>query len=103
MGFWPKGVPKKTTVSAFEKAFNTLGYVRCLNGNLEDGYEKIVLYAKIKKRLTEPTHAARQLKCGRWTSKLGPLEDIEHNEVKDLTGPLYGKPVLYMKRKSKNN
>ena len=102
-GFWPKGVPKETTVCAFEKAFNTLRYERCLNGNLEDGYEKIVLYAKIKNQLTEPTHAAKQLKCGHWTSKLGPREDIVHNEVKDLTGPAYGDPVLYMKRKPKNN
>ena len=101
-GFWPEGVPRETTVCAFEKAFNTLGYVRCLNGNLEDSYEKIALYAKIKDQLTVPTHAARQLKCGRWTSKLGELEDIEHNEVKDLTGPMYGEPVLYMKRKFKN-
>jgi len=42
-------------------------------------------------------HAARQLPEGRWTSKLGELEDIEH-ALHDLTGTVYGSVVLVMKR-----
>jgi hypothetical protein len=44
-----------------------------------------------------PKHAARQLPSGRWTSKLGPMEDIEH-ALHDLTGMAYGSVVLVMKR-----
>ena len=44
-----------------------------------------------------PLHAARQLPNGRWTSKLGELEDIEH-VLHDLEGAAYGSVVLVMKR-----
>jgi hypothetical protein len=44
-----------------------------------------------------PTHAARQLDNGRWTSKLGELEDIEHS-LRDLEGAAYGTVVQVMKR-----
>ena len=44
-----------------------------------------------------PTHAARQFPGGRWTSKLGPAEDIEH-ELEELAGPLYGEVVLILRR-----
>jgi hypothetical protein len=42
-------------------------------------------------------HAARQLPGGRWTSKLGALEDIEH-ALQDLVGTEYGSVVQVMKR-----
>ena len=45
-----------------------------------------------------PTHAARQLPDGKWTSKLGPFEDIKHSTLVCLKGPLYGEPDTYMKR-----
>ena len=44
-----------------------------------------------------PKHACRQLPNGRWASKLGRSEDIEH-ALHDLTGTAYGKVVLFMKR-----
>jgi hypothetical protein len=44
-----------------------------------------------------PKHACRQLPSGRWASKLGPSEDIEH-ALYDLTGTAYGKVALIMKR-----
>ncbi|MCK4793650.1 MAG: hypothetical protein KAV87_58515 [Desulfobacteraceae bacterium] len=70
-----------------------VGYEPCNIGRRESGYEKIVLYA-LK---DQPTHAARQLKNGRWTSKLGKNVDIEH-KVRDLEGPRYGKVVAYFRR-----
>jgi len=85
-------------MDAFAMTYGTLGYVVCQDGTLEDGYEKIVIYAKGSSSL-EPTHAARQLANGRWTSKLGQLEDIEHDSPVVVEGPSYGKAVLYMKRK----
>ena len=44
-----------------------------------------------------PTHAARQLRSGRWTSKLGQAEDIEH-ELRALEGAIHGAVVLILKR-----
>src|SRR5437016_3494684 len=90
---WPAGVAQAEMVDAFRDAFAALGYVVCDNDQLEPGYEKVALFA-----LTGvPKHAARQLPGGRWVSKLGPSEDIEHR-LHDLTGMVYGAVVLVMKR-----
>ena len=63
------------------------------------GYKKIVLFARQDdfKGLV-PTHAARQLENGQWTSKLGQCEDIMHVDVENVSCPCYGKPVLFMRR-----
>jgi hypothetical protein len=90
---WPAGVARVETVEAFRDAFATLGYVVCNDDQWEAGYEKIALFALVG----VPKHAARQLPNGRWTSKLGPREDIEH-ALHDLTGMRYGAVVLVMKR-----
>ena len=90
---WPAGVARTETVDAFRDAFATLGYVVCAGDQLEPGYEKVVLFALIG----VPKHAARQLPSGRWISKLGPSEDIEHG-LHDLTGSVYGAVVLVLKR-----
>ncbi len=94
---WPEGCPREVSISAFKITFASLGYKPCSNGRRETGYDKIVLYAKE----TEPTHAAKQLKNGRWTSKLGKDIDIEH-KVRDLEGPCYGKMVMYFRRPREN-
>jgi hypothetical protein len=67
--------------------------VVCDDERLEAGYEKVALFALLGK----PKHAARQLPGGRWTSKLGEWEDIEH-ALHDLTGMVYGSVALVMKR-----
>jgi hypothetical protein len=92
--YWPAGVVCEATLEAFQAAFATLGYAPCGNEEPEVGVEKIALFADAAAR---PTHAARQLANGRWTSKLGKAEDIEH-ELHDLEGVLYGSVVLIMKR-----
>lgn len=91
-GHWPPGVPRMETLEAFRLASATLGYVVCNDDTLEPGQEKIALFALAGL----PKHAARQLPSGRWTSKLGPMEDIEH-ALHDLTGLVYGAVVLLMK------
>jgi hypothetical protein len=91
---WPAGVARVRSLDAFSAAFETLGYVTCLGEDLEPGIEKVALFANA---LGLPTHAARQLSDGRWTSKLGKGEDIEH-DLHDLEGDLYGSVVLLMKR-----
>jgi hypothetical protein len=45
----------------------------------------------------KPTHAARPLSSGRWVSKLGRAEDIEH-ELNALAGDLYGVVALVLQR-----
>src|SRR3712207_2764511 len=43
---WPEGITKKETLGAFVEFFARHGYERCDSGELEPGYEKVVLYAK---------------------------------------------------------
>jgi hypothetical protein len=90
---WPSGVARAETLEVFREAFATLGYVVCGDDRLEAGYEKVALFALAGL----PKHACRQLPSGRWASKLGRSEDIEH-ALLDLTGTAYGKVVLIMKR-----
>src|SRR5262245_4177652 len=87
--YWPEAAPREATIEAFRVAFITLGYTECASENLETGYEKVALFAHAQGR---PTHAARQLPNGRWTSELGRREDIEH-ALHDLGGDLYGTVV----------
>jgi len=71
-----------------------MGYEICTNAGLEVGFDKIALYGKDG----EWQHASRQLANGKWTSKLGNEEDIEHATPKDLSGNLYGRVHCIMKR-----
>jgi hypothetical protein len=91
--YWPPGVVRAETLAAFQDAFASLGFVLCQTSDVDPGFEKIALYAVDQ----DPQHAARQLANGRWTSKLGELEDIEHS-LADLEGVEYGKVVVLMKR-----
>jgi hypothetical protein len=91
--FWPVGVEREVTLEAFALAFQTLGYVVCDDENLEGGFEKVALFAVER----VPTHAARQRPSGRWTSKLGLSEDIEH-ELRAVEGTIYGSVALLMRR-----
>ena len=95
LGYWPKEVPREESLRGFELAFATEGFVPCENTNLEPGIVKIALYANGE----QPTHAARQLENGKWSSKLGPLEDIEHT-LDGLEGELYGTVCLIFRRAS---
>jgi hypothetical protein len=92
--YWPDGVPRQYTLQAFIAAYRTVGYEQCLNGTNEDGIEKIAIYTIGG----IPTHTARQLATGNWTSKLGDFEDIQHNSLNCLGGPLYGAAQTFMKR-----
>lgn len=91
---WPVGVPKEETITAFLAAFATFGYSKCDTAELESDFEKVALFAGPD---GIPTHVARQLPSGNWTSKLGALEDIEH-ALTDLEGTEYGTVVGFLKR-----
>jgi hypothetical protein len=92
--FWPPGVSRGATITAFEEAFAWLGYAPCEAQEPEVGYEKVALYATADGR---PTHMARQLPDGQWTSKLGEQVDLEH-ELHALAGDLYGAVVRILRR-----
>jgi len=93
-GYWPPNIPREETLDAFIKAYSTLSYEKCSNSDYEEGYEKIAIYIKDG----VPTHAARQLKSGLWTSKLGQSFDIIHT-FESLDGGTYGNAEVFMKRK----
>ncbi len=84
-GYWPPGVDRVVEVSAFVSAFATLGYRPCRSADLEAAVEKIALFT----RAGAPTHAARQLGDGSWTSKLGRGVDISHS-LEAVEGTAYG-------------
>lgn len=98
--WWPEGLRKEgigeETVENFIEAFATQGYKVCRNGRLSRRYEKIVLYVNSN---GNPTHAARLLQNGIWSSKLGEDEDIEHKNLECLEGRGYGKAHTFLKRR----
>ena len=88
------------TLASFQAVFEGMGYSECESDALEAGYEKIALYVDAE---GVPTHAARQLQNGAWTSKLGDWEDIEHDslmalESAPLMNSLYGTVALVLRR-----
>jgi hypothetical protein len=97
-GIGRQTIPREETLAAFIAAYALQGYVQCADGALELGVEKIAIYGLMSGSDIEPTHAARQLPDGRWTSKLGNCEDIEHDTLEALNGPRYGAPVCFLRR-----
>ena len=94
---WPPNVHRKLSLSSFIQAFGTLGYELCLDGVREAGWQKVVIYLSSD---GTPTHMARQLSDGQWTSKLGQDIDITHTTVDVLEGPMYGKASQYLRRRN---
>lgn len=96
---WPSDVPREISLDAVLRVYEKLGYVICIGGEPEKDFEKIAIFAKRIEGRTIPTHAARLLDSGEWTSKLGPCEDITHKTVDAVRGPLYGEVKYFMSRK----
>lgn len=92
--YWPPGFDRVATLEVLISVFQARGYELCENGELEEGYEKVVIYA----RLNRPTHMARQKPSGIWTSKLGKGMDIDHATPQGIENHKYGKAAQYMKR-----
>jgi hypothetical protein len=93
--FWPVDAPPNDFgVGVLAQAFAALGFADCEHGDLEAGFEKVALY----RESAFYTHIARQLPDGKWTSKLGRAEDIEHETPEDLAGGVYGVVVQFMSR-----
>lgn len=94
MYYWPIGVSRAETLEAFIEAFVALGFTPCDAAEYEKSFEKVAIYVDTS---GQPTHAARQLSSGLWTSKLGNLQDIEH-DIDGVSGGLYGSVAVIMKR-----
>ena len=92
---WHNDAIQEETIEAFVSFFQLYGYIICEHDKKEKGVTKVALFAKDN----IPTHAARQLPNGSWTSKLGILEDVRHSLFAISEG-LYGDVVLYLKRKN---
>jgi hypothetical protein len=89
--YWPTGVPREESLAAFISAFGSLGYEICADGALESAYEKLAIFASHG----VPTHVARQLGSGNWTSKLGKSIDVTHL-LEALDGEIYGAVLQFM-------
>lgn len=89
---WPKDDPG---MEGLVRAFATLSYVDCgMNSSLEVGWEKVAMYGTS----WAWTHAARQLPSGWWASKLGDLDDIEHETPEAVAGGVYAEVLQVLKR-----
>ena len=100
--YWPPRVPRDWKVDTLKQIFALHGYSVCADLNLEDGYEKVAFYFNDQE--DEISHVSRQLSNGRWISKLGLDEDIEHNTLEALESdprrfpPAYGRIIQIMRR-----
>ncbi len=100
--YWPHGVAQEETLQSFVLAYTVEGYTVCATQSreVESGIEKVAIYVDGN---GVPTHAARQLIDGTWTSKLGEWEDIQHNSLEAMEdsggmGLGYGKVALILRR-----
>ena len=84
-------------MEGYRAVFELMGYEECATDELEPGFEKVAIYVDTD---GSPTHAAKQLGTGSWTSKLGGWEDIEHPSLHALegTGLAYGSVALILRR-----
>ena len=81
-------------LNSYIEYYKSIGFEEADNIEPEPGITKIALYAFED----EFQHVARQLEDGRWASKLGEWEDIEHNTLDVLSGNFYGNPVVFLER-----
>lgn len=94
--WWPDGVRKDPSITAYIEAFESDGYEICESFDHDSQFVKIALY--INESNNNCTHAARQKLNGKWMSKLGPQNDIEHGTPHALEGECYGKVHCIMKK-----
>jgi hypothetical protein len=101
--FWPPTAPRQETLEAFRAVFMLFGYTVCELEDFEEGWEKIAIFVDDS---GTPTHAARQLEDGLWTSKCGSAEDIKH-ELHDLEEHEgeggYGHVACIMRRRAESH
>lgn len=91
--FWPQEVNREYTTEAYINLYEYFGFIRCDNGELEEGYIKVAVFEKNG----VPTHACRQLLDGNWTSKLGKNIDVQHS-LNNIQEGTYGNIIQFLKK-----
>lgn len=94
MYFWPNNIPRTVEINSFIELYRLIGYEICQTDNVENNYEKIAIFIDDQGL---PTHAARQLPNGYWTSKLGCEFDIQHS-IYSMNNSVYGNAKIFMSR-----
>ena len=94
--YWPEGASKGDGIDDLKSAFEVCGWERATGGDVEEGFDKVALYADDE---GEWQHAAIQWPNGEWSSKLGDWEDIRHANTHAVSGGDYGKVWYYMKKR----
>jgi len=93
--YWPEGALRDGSLESAIQAYAVSGgYIACNDGGQEDDVEKVAVYGN----RTGYTHAAIQKANGNWGSKLGSLEDIEHDTLAAVECPIYGTVQAYLRR-----
>ncbi|QEL15769.1 DUF7689 domain-containing protein [Limnoglobus roseus] len=104
-GNWvnPETGPKANPLSEMDKKYEALGYKRAtgMDTSLEPGTEKVVVYATKNPdgTIKDVTHGAIQRPDGTYSSKLGSMPQIRHENPEALSGPAYGEPVAVYTKK----
>lgn len=93
--YWPRRVTRNGSLRSYIALFRREGFEPCGTAENDPDYEKVAIFADSTRMFK---HAARQLSSGRWTSKLGDLEDIEHDTPSALEGEEYGRVVQVLRR-----
>jgi hypothetical protein len=94
MAYWPPNISRTVDINSFIELYNLIGYNVCQSPVLETGFEKIAIFVDSN---NIPTHAARQVASGLWTSKLGMEYDIQHT-LASMNNGVYGVARVFMSR-----
>lgn len=84
--YWPREIDEdeldEGDLEEYLTVFESYGFRRCADGELEDGVEKIAVHAAEGMF----SHVAFQRPDGDWSSKLGMLNDVRYECVASLCG-----------------
>jgi hypothetical protein len=94
---WPQGVKREWSVSSCRGVLEFHGYVDCTDGSFEEGITKVAVFVDGN---GVPQHFARQIEGGKWTSKLGDLIDIIHDDLDCVKCERYGAAKYYYRKKA---
>lgn len=92
--YWPFKTTSTDPLEAMILACQEKGYEKCDSPDLEAGFTKVAIYMGPG----GPRHVAVQLENGIWTSKLGKLEDIQHDTLACLESEDYGKAQIFLRK-----
>lgn len=92
--YWPSEISREITIDSFIELYSLKNYTVCNSSDFELGIEKIAIFTDAN---GFPTHAARQLENGLWTSKLGQSNDIQHT-IFAMNNSFYGNATVFMSR-----